>query len=329
MHRQMSNTSHLAISVVIATLNRGRDLCQTLKYFLEREDFQSFEVIVIDQSDSIDDETRLFLDQHHRRMTYLHRQQKGLAVSRNFGLSLSTGNIVVFVDDDVEPRPGFLQAHCDAYRHPQVWGATGPVLSPEDPAGESGIDLSSRYGGAQTGDVSEPKAGGLTVLDWLVGCNMSFRRDVLLKLGGFDHRYEIHCDDSDMSHRVKAAGGLLVFHPKAALVHFQNPAGGTRDGRTTPVRSAAYSRTYTRSLVYFSWRIGENPLRPTVCWRLTRRVVLNRTVLKEGRTLRTSVAFMCGFVDAFRCRNRPLLWQAEGCSTTPGAYSMADVDVSQ
>lgn len=290
-----------ALSVVIATLNRGADLCDTLSDFLAGEDQPSFELIVVDQSDQVDEATQALLSHHRARLTYVRRREKGLTSSRNAGLALCRGDIVVFVDDDVRLLPGFLRAHAAAYAHSDCRGATGPVYARAEAAPENLARIRARL-------AEQPlDARAISSVGWVPGCNMSFRRRALLDIGGFDERYEIHCDDADVSHRIKLAGGRLVFHARAALVHLESPSGGTRDASTTPARSNRYVRGYTRSRAYFEWRMGLNPLRPATFWRFARNAFLNRNALRERRVLRSSVAFALGFVDAFRQRKHPLL----------------------
>ena len=57
-----------------------------------------------------------------------HPRPLGLNVARNTGVERSTGELVVFVDDDVRVRPGWLRALLDAARaHPEVDVFTGPI----------------------------------------------------------------------------------------------------------------------------------------------------------------------------------------------------------
>ncbi len=57
-----------------------------------------------------------------------HAGPLGLNMARNTGVERSTGGLVVFVDDDVRVRPGWLRALLDAAReHPQVDVFTGPI----------------------------------------------------------------------------------------------------------------------------------------------------------------------------------------------------------
>src|SRR5215831_2644491 len=57
-----------------------------------------------------------------------HPRPLGLNVARNTGVERSTGELVVFVDDDIRAAPGWLEALIDATRdHPEVDVFTGPI----------------------------------------------------------------------------------------------------------------------------------------------------------------------------------------------------------
>jgi GT2 family glycosyltransferase len=66
-------------------------------------------------------------------------------------------------------------------------------------------------------------------VDFGKGCNMSFRRDLLLRVGGCDERYRggFYREDGDLFARVKALGCRVVFEPDAHLVHLE-AGGGSR-----------------------------------------------------------------------------------------------------
>ena len=63
------------------------------------------------------------------------------------------------------------------------------------------------------------------------GCNMSFKRHVLDRVGGFDTRYvgNAYREESDICMRVRRAGFAVRFAPAAKLVHLEAPAGGCRE----------------------------------------------------------------------------------------------------
>ena len=58
-----------------------------------------------------------------------------------------------------------------------------------------------------------------TVAEHIPGCNMAFRRDVLLAIGGFDDRFRIAGDDVDVCWRLHDRGDTIGFHPAAMVWH--------------------------------------------------------------------------------------------------------------
>src|SRR5216117_432610 len=106
------------VSVVIPTRNR----CALLAEAIERIESQTvartvYEVIVID-NDSTDD-TRQVLEQKSRTYSNLKfgtQEKPGAAATRNAGLRLANGDMILFIDDDVQAEPGLVQAHLDCHR---------------------------------------------------------------------------------------------------------------------------------------------------------------------------------------------------------------------
>ncbi|HKS90177.1 MAG TPA: glycosyltransferase family 2 protein, partial [Stellaceae bacterium] len=59
------------------------------------------------------------------------------------------------------------------------------------------------------------------VAEHIAGCNMAFRRDALLALGGFDPQYRAAGDDVDICWRFQDAGHTIGFSPAAIVWHFR------------------------------------------------------------------------------------------------------------
>ena len=292
----------MKVSVVVPTLNREQPLCDTLRHFLEAETYGNRELIVIDQSDRHGAATEEFLSKHKEDMQYVRVTKKGLPSARNEGVRRSTGDIVVFVDDDVLPREGFLAAHVKRYADPTVVGVTGPALAPGDhPKSREEIGEAA-FKSVSAQQLMRFDLGFPVVAQWAVGCNMSFRREVILRLGGFDEVFERAPigDDAEFSHRAKTLG-TIWYEPDAALIHLQVPSGGTRD--------AATEREYVRQLAfcsnYFWYRVGATRAhRWSMLWRVFRERVFNRST-SGMRMLRLAAGFGRGIWESTRIRHQP------------------------
>src|ERR1017187_8375789 len=113
-------------SIVIPTRARHAYLEVALASIMPQTDRAGVDVLVIDDAGP-SQTTRALVERLGARYEP-HSGPLGLNVARNTGVERSTGELVVFVDDDVRVRPGWLRALLDAAReHPQVDVFTGPI----------------------------------------------------------------------------------------------------------------------------------------------------------------------------------------------------------
>ncbi len=212
------------LTIVIPTLNRGECLRKTIGSLLEQS-FKDWELIVVDQS-AVAELTATWIARlrdgriHHRTL-----QPPSVAHARNFGISLARAELMIFIDDDVELEPGFLDAYREAFADQSVDAVAGRVVLQGDPVRDHPLAIG--LGGTETGSFNCLIDQDATTAQ---GCNMAFRKSILLTLGGFDTRFveNDHRDESDLCFRLRKAGGRIVYRKKAALAHYPAGAGGCR-----------------------------------------------------------------------------------------------------
>jgi len=209
-----------AVSVVIPTYRRGRVLLSTIDYLTQQASAED-EVLVIDQTEQHDSSTakRLKALDEHGVIRWLRQRQPSVTGAMNKGLIEARREIVLFIDDDIKPEPGFLAAHRDAHRNGCGTLVAGRVIQPWEEA----ASISARYVSPFSG--VEPA--------WIVefmGGNFSIRRRLAMELGGFDQNF-VHVAyrfEAEFAHRFRAAGGQIYFEPRACLHHLRVASGGTR-----------------------------------------------------------------------------------------------------
>jgi len=234
--------SPVSITVIICTLNRVETTLNTVRY-LEQQNIDDFEVLIVDQSDDKDPRlTGYHSDKFQYRYEYV--EEKSLPNARNVGASIAKNEILVFLDDDVVPTDSLLENYIKVYAQaaPDVWVIGGRTLEPGSRIMRDRDDMIggmiTKYG--KTMKNFESSESG--VCEWVVGANFSARKDKFMEAGGFDKNFigNAMLEDSDFGYSVKAAGGKVFFSSDPVLEHLRVTTGGTR-------RFKRYRAMYFRS----------------------------------------------------------------------------------
>ncbi|KAA2261735.1 glycosyltransferase family 2 protein [Solihabitans fulvus] len=160
-----------------------------------------------------------------------NRGRRGLSGARNTALAVVDGGIVAFLDDDAAADPGWLATLLGHYADPEVvavggsarpvWPVRRPGMLPAaDAEGRGELDwvVGCTYAG-QPERVSPVRN--------LMGCNMSFRREVFDAVGGFAEdlgrvgRVPLGCEETELCIRIRQADpkARIVFDPAAVVRH--------------------------------------------------------------------------------------------------------------
>ena len=225
----------LSVSVVVITYARPQFVRTCLEH-LRRLDSAPHEVIVVDASP--DDRTKNLVADEFPNVTLL-RNDLGpgtMPESRQIGFAAATGDIVAFIDDDAYVDPDWLDELRKPYADPAVVGVGGRASNGIEGEETKGLGEIGRLlpDGRLTGNFGADP-GRVIEVDHLLGANMSFRRSALEAIGGIRGNYPgtCLCEESDISLRLKRAGGTLVFQPAALVRHVAAPytSGGKRFDR--------------------------------------------------------------------------------------------------
>jgi GT2 family glycosyltransferase len=235
-----TNYDSASVTVIVPTTNRGGTFFQTMESVnMDRVG----EVIVVD--DSADDRIYQWCENHS--VTYCDGPGVNLPMARNRGIREASTDIVTFIDDDVTLPPGFVDNVADAFnRFPDAVAIGGPALSKNVRSARNRCYRELMRVNSLTGTVHDdsyrwvpetPQQVGL-----LKGANMSFRRDVLEAIGGFDTRYKDSCqrEETDVCVRI-ARHGDIMYDPLLQCHHEQV---GNLKGDESHIYSRFYNHGY-------------------------------------------------------------------------------------
>ena len=195
------------ISVVVCTHNGAETLDECLTG-LGRLRYPEYEVIVVDDGSA--DASAAIAESHGVRL--IRTENRGLSAARNTGLRAATGEIVAYIDDDAFPDPHWLAYVELALRTSDHAGVGGPNL----PVPGDGLTADA-VAGAPGGPLHVLLSD--TVAEHIPGCNMAYRRNCLIAVGGFDEQFRVAGDDVDVCWKLQEEGWTLGFHPAAMVWH--------------------------------------------------------------------------------------------------------------
>ncbi|HEY1260465.1 MAG TPA: glycosyltransferase [Stellaceae bacterium] len=201
---------HPRVSVVVCAYNAERTMAQCLAS-LAVLNYPDYEVIVV--NDGSRDRT-LEIAESFGCCRIISQPNKGLSAARNVGAEAATGEVVAYTDSDCVADPDWLNylvakmeanglAACGGPNFPPPEESLVPAAVAVSPGGPTHVLI------------------GDEVAEHIAGCNMAFRREALLALGGFDPVYRAAGDDVDICWRFQDAGYVIGFSPAAVVWHFR------------------------------------------------------------------------------------------------------------
>ncbi len=226
----------VTVAAVICTRNRPDDLAACLRS-LAAQTRRPAQVVVVDASDTEGPRRRVEEWAAAGPVAELQviATAPGLTRQRNLGIAAATGDVVLFLDDDVVLETGYVAAIAALFdRDADLGGAEGVVLT-EPLRGRRRIanalraaflmnTLGRPRGVKRSGCIAyDPWPAAPQPVSCLVGCNMAYRREVFRRFR-FDEWYDGYGlgEDTDFSYRVSRVFRLLQT-PAARLAHNLSP----------------------------------------------------------------------------------------------------------
>ena len=208
------------LSIIVVTYNRCTDLKESLDALLSLED-PPREIIVVDSNST--DETCKTVTKYP--VKFINLNERSMVKARNKGWKIAKGTIVAFVDDDAIVSKDWTKYILEPYTNKNVGGVVGRVISSRNnelvyvPKKNNAIGKVFKNG-LVLGNFDLQTKNQIEV-DTVIGCNMSFRKNLLIKVGGFDENFRGNCfrDDTDISLKIKKLNYKLIFNPKALVLH--------------------------------------------------------------------------------------------------------------
>jgi len=222
-HQRARRAQPLSVTAVVCThsLLRWDDLVRSVDSLRRQTIVPSEVLVVVDHNQDLLERIKDELDGVR---VLASTGPKGLSGARNTAIHAALGDVVAFIDDDAHADIDWVERLVDAYRSDTVLAVGGAVLPSWETARPAWMTeemdwvVGCTYRGLP--EVRSPVRN-------LIGANMSFRRDVLVELDGFDSGLGRQgddgagCEETELCIRALQlhADGQIIFEPAARVWH--------------------------------------------------------------------------------------------------------------
>jgi GT2 family glycosyltransferase len=209
-----------SLSVLIVAWNSSAELRRTLPP-LVAELREGDELIVVD-NDSPDDSAAVARELAPAVKIVTMGRNRGFAGGANVGAAAATGDLLVILNPDAMPLPGWGEAIRRPWLEGRGWSAWQGLVAGEDATTINSAGNPVHFTGiVWAGMHDEPLAaapapGPVTAVS---GACLAVPLEVWLRLGGFAERFFMYHEDVDLSLRLRLAGETVGIEPRAVVAH--------------------------------------------------------------------------------------------------------------
>lgn len=206
------STKQISFSIIIPLKSLNDYVRETVDYVLALE-YSNWDLYILTN----DNELNPWVD---ARIQVVATGRLSPARKRDIGASLSSADILVFLDDDSYPERDLLRVAEQEFKNPAIYAIGGPAITPANSTflqRVSGATFLSRYsGGFPERYLSIGKKR--TYFDW-PSVNLMVRRSIFLELGGFDSDFWPGEDTAFCLKLLEKYGAGIVYVPDLVVWH--------------------------------------------------------------------------------------------------------------
>ncbi len=225
------------VSIVIPVFNKVEFTRKCVENLFATTSSGGCEIIVVDNASS--DATPDFLATLGGLLrTIRNETNSGFAAACNQGARAATAPFLLFLNNDTEPLPGWLEPLVETLEADPAVGAVGSkLLFPDGTIQHAGVvviddqllpdPLVARHiQYQQPGNI--PDANIARTFQALTAACILIRQEAFIACGGFDEGYWNGYEDVDLCFKLQKLGWQLVYEPLSVLIHHESKSGQER-----------------------------------------------------------------------------------------------------
>ena len=222
------------VTVNILSFNRKKDLVDTIRHVLD-QDYKNIEIIVVDNASN--DGTQRMLNSEYPQVK-LVSLNKNVGISAwNHGVDESLGEYILFLDDDSYPESGAIASGVKALQDNESVGVVGYKIF------NSHLKIVENKEGLEFYKKNNYSLG-------FIGCGAIIRKELFVRLNGFNKNIFLYHHEYDFSARVYNAGYKVVLIDDAEVVHNYSKKNRGQKSRGNVVDERKYYYSFISLAVF-------------------------------------------------------------------------------
>ncbi|MBD2517417.1 glycosyltransferase family 2 protein [Nostoc sp. FACHB-973] len=251
----MNQQQPISVSIILVNYNGAEilpDCLNSLKKFI---DIPSYEIIVVDNASS-DRSVELITDKFPEVHLLRQTENRGFGAGNNAGAKVARGEFLFLLNTDTVLTSNILPHLIELMQADPKVGIIGPKLLNRD--GSLQISVSPALGikgeyqarnmhrdylNTSEQNLIEQKFQEIQEVDIIVGAAFFIRSSLFHELGGFDEKFFMYFEESDLCQRAQYQGYKIIYTPHVSLIHLQ--------GYSIQKAANAMAIEYRRSQIYY------------------------------------------------------------------------------
>lgn len=210
------------VSIIIPVFNQYELTIECLYSIYRSNTNLSFEILIADDFSS--DPKIQTIQKINGIQYYRNHSNIGFLNNCNAAAERSKGKFILFLNNDVQVTPGWLDSMVGVFNLKPNVGAVGPkIIYPSGHLQEAGVSFRFDATSDMVGLNDDPDKANYSYVrevDYCSGACLLIEKEVFFELGGFDPQFEpAYCEDADLCLKILKVGKKIFYDCNSVVIH--------------------------------------------------------------------------------------------------------------
>jgi GT2 family glycosyltransferase len=225
------------ISIITVNYNQAKVTCELLES-LRSITYKNIEIIVVDNASK--EEATIIKIQYPEIKLILSDKNLGFAGGNNLGLNIAKGKYILFINNDVEVEPNFLEPLLKRLTHLDTTAAVSPKIkyfstsSTIQYAGSYAVNpYTLRNTHIGTGEIDNGQYNEPRSTSYAHGACMLVKKSVIDIIGSMNEQFFLYYEEQDWCERMNRNGYHIFYVPQSVVLHKESISTGKNSSLKT------------------------------------------------------------------------------------------------